>query len=100
MTLALEALPDRAALMSRAADEIAAALMDGIAARGRACAALSGGGTPGPAYERLAAMRLDWTKVTFALVDERCVPQSDPASNEGLLRRTLAPALAVGARLL
>ena len=100
MTLALEALPDRAALMSRAADEIAAALMDGLAARGRACAALSGGATPGPAYERLAAKPLDWPKVTFALVDERCVPLSDPASNEGLLRRTLAPALAAGAHVL
>ncbi len=45
-------------------------------------------------------MGLDWTKVSFALVDERCVPPSDPASNEGLLRRTLAGALAAGAQLI
>ncbi len=42
MTLSFEALPDRAALMQRAAEEIAAALNQGVANRGRACAALSG----------------------------------------------------------
>jgi len=100
VTLAIQAFPDRATLMQRAADEIAAALSEGIRARGAACAALSGGSTPGPAYERLATMRLDWARITFALVDERCVPASDSASNEGLLRHTLAPALAAGATVL
>ena len=100
MRASIEAFPDRATLMVRAAEEIAAALKAGAAARGTACAALSGGSTPAPAYERLAAMALDWPTTTFALVDERCVPPSDPASNEGLIRRTLAPALAMGARVL
>ncbi len=99
MTLTIQAFTDRDTLMGRAADEIAAALKEAIAARGSACAALSGGTTPGSAYERLAAMQLDWPKVTFALVDERCVPPTEPASNEGLLRRTLARALSAGARL-
>jgi 6-phosphogluconolactonase len=100
VTLAIQAFPDRATLMQRAADEIAAALNDGAKARGAACAALSGGSTPGPAYERLAAMRLDWPRITLALVDERCAPVSNPASNEGLIRRTLAPAIAAGAEVL
>jgi 6-phosphogluconolactonase len=99
VTPAIQAFSDRATLMQRAADEIAAGLNHGIKAHGAACAALSGGSTPGPAYERLAAMQLDWPRVTFALVDERCVPPTEPASNEGLLRRTLAPALSAGARL-
>jgi 6-phosphogluconolactonase len=85
--------------MQRVAEEIAAALNEGIRARGAACAALSGGTTPAPAYERLAATQTDWPRVTFALVDERCVPPSEPASNEGLLRRALAHALSAGARL-
>lgn len=85
--------------MQRAADEIAAALNEGIRAHGAACAALSGGSTPGPAYEQLAAKQLDWQRITFALVDERCVAPAEPTSNEGLLRRTLAPALSAGARL-
>jgi 6-phosphogluconolactonase len=99
VTLAIQAFADRASLMQRAAEEIAEALNDGIRVRGRACAALSGGSTPGPAYERLAAMPLDWPRITFALVDERCVPPSQPASNEGMLRRTLATAVSAGARL-
>lgn len=90
----------REAAMRAAAQRMADALSQGIAERGAACAALSGGSTPGPAYEALAALPLDWRKVTFALVDERFVPPSDPASNENLIRTTLAPALAAGANLL
>lgn len=100
MTPALQTFADRPALMRGAADEIADALRQGLRTRESACAALSGGTTPGPAYELLAAMPLDWPRITFALVDERCVPASDPASNEGLLRRALAPAIAAGARVL
>lgn len=96
----MQTYPTRDALMRAAADELEAALRAGIAARGRGAVALSGGSTPEPAYAALAARDLDWTKVTFALVDERCVPPSDPGSNEGMLRRALAPALAKGAALL
>lgn len=90
----------REALMSAAAERIAKALQDATSERGEAVAALSGGGTPEPAYAELATLKLDWPRVTFALVDERFVPPRDPASNEALLRRTLAPALAAGAQLL
>lgn len=90
----------RAALMQAAAERIADALNTGIAERGTGSAALSGGGTPEAAYRALAALRLDWPKVTFLLVDERFVPPSHDASNEGMLRRALTPALAAGARLL
>lgn len=90
----------RDAAMRAAAQRIADALSEGIAERGSAIAALSGGTTPGPAYEALAGLPLDWPKVTFTLVDERFVPPTDPASNEDLIRRTLAPALAAGAKLL
>jgi 6-phosphogluconolactonase len=96
-TAHIRAFSDRGALMQAAADRIAEALVAGIASRGFGATALSGGGTPAPAYELLAKMRLDWGRITFALVDERFVPPDHAASNEGLLRRTLAPALADGA---
>lgn len=86
-------------LMGATASYIADALNAGAAVRGRACAALSGGSTPEPAYEALAAMALEWPGVTFALVDERFVPPDHPASNEAMLRRALAPALRQGAKL-
>jgi 6-phosphogluconolactonase len=90
----------REALMGAAAERIAKALQNGISERGEGVAALSGGGTPEPAYAELAKLKLDWPRVTFGLVDERFVPPSDAASNEALLRRTLSPALAAGAKLL
>jgi 6-phosphogluconolactonase len=86
--------------MGAAASAIAGALTQGLAERGQACAALSGGATPEPAYSALAGMAIDWTKITFLLVDERFVAPLHEASNEGMLRRTLAPALAAGAHLL
>lgn len=90
---------DRDALMRAAADQIENALQAGIESHGAACAALSGGSTPEPAYALLAARDLDWPRVTFALVDERCVPPDHPASNEAMLRRALSRALDKGARL-
>lgn len=96
---ALSVFPTRDALMEAAALRIAEALTQGITLRGNACAALSGGATPAPAYRKLAALKLDWRHVTFALVDERFVAPEHEASNEGLLRRELAPALAQGAKL-
>jgi len=99
MSAAPIVFPTRAALMQAAADEIAAALRAGLRARGQACAALSGGSTPEPAYALLARQALDWPKIAFALVDERYVPPAHAASNEGMLRRALAPALAQGAQL-
>lgn len=86
-------------LMQATADRIADALQYAIGARGAACVALSGGSTPAPAYAALAALPLDWEKITLALVDERFVPPTHNASNEGLIRRTFAPALAAGATI-
>lgn len=92
--------PTRAALMAAVAEFIADALQTALAERGAACAALSGGSTPEPAYALLAARDLDWPRITFVLVDERFAPPEHEASNERMLRRALAPALAKGARLL
>lgn len=90
----------REALMQATAERIAEALNLGITQRGAACAALSGGGTPEPAYRTLASLPVDWCKITFLLVDERFLPPNHEASNEGMLRKALASALAAGARLL
>ncbi|HYD87746.1 MAG TPA: 6-phosphogluconolactonase [Vitreimonas sp.] len=92
------AFADRPALMQAAAERMARAANDAIAARGSACLALSGGSTPEPAYRALAAMKLDWLKITLALVDERFVPPSDNASNEKLVQRAFEPVFAQGAQ--
>ncbi len=69
----------------RIADEIALALTRSP----RASLALSGGSTPGPAYERLAGLAVAWDRVDLFLADERCVPPDDPRSNHRLVRERL-----------
>lgn len=93
------AFESRDALMHAAADRIATALKNGIATRGAACAALSGGSTPAPAYEKLSECDVDWTRATFALVDERLAPPTSGDSNQGLLVRTLGGPLSKGAKI-
>ena len=50
---------------------------------------LTGGSTPRPAYERLAATAIDWSGCTVWFSDERCVPPADARSNYGMVRDTL-----------
>ncbi|HVE12918.1 MAG TPA: 6-phosphogluconolactonase [Elusimicrobiota bacterium] len=62
-------------------------------ARGRFVLALSGGSTPRPLHETLAAApfvsRMPWDKTVLFWGDERCVPPADPASNYAMARQTL-----------
>ena len=50
-----------------------------------------GGSTPVPILERLAAMDLDWRRVTVWPGDDRQVPEDHPASNTGKIRALLEP---------
>ncbi|MDT0558057.1 6-phosphogluconolactonase [Ichthyenterobacterium sp. W332] len=43
--------------------------------------ALSGGSSPLPIYELLSTYKLDWKRISFYLVDERCVPLKSEQSN-------------------
>jgi 6-phosphogluconolactonase len=71
----------------KAADRVAAMLAD--AARAGAEIALTGGSTPGRAYELAAELEPDWSRAGVWWGDERCVPPDDDRSNFGLARRTL-----------
>jgi 6-phosphogluconolactonase len=50
---------------------------------------LTGGSTPGEAYEQAARLEPDWSKVTLWWGDDRCVPPDDERSNYRLARETL-----------
>ena len=56
---------------------------------------LPGGSTPPPILRALAALSeaspLDWRRISVWPGDDRAVPPSHPASNEGMLRRLLEP---------
>ncbi len=51
-----------------------------------------GGSTPFPILERLAAMPLDWRRLTIWPGDDREVPEDHPASNTGRIRALMEPA--------
>jgi 6-phosphogluconolactonase len=59
---------------------------------------LTGGTTPGRAYELAAELRGDWSEVQLWWGDERCVPPKHEWSNYGLARRTLLERIAVQPR--
>ncbi len=80
---------DNQALAVALAEQLAARLREGIAERGRALLAVSGGSTPRHLFERLSREALDWSKVQVTLVDERWVPESNERSNAGMLKATL-----------
>jgi 6-phosphogluconolactonase len=63
-------------------------LLAGAAARGESIV-LTGGSTPGRAYEHAAALQSDWSDASVWWGDERCVPPDDERSNFGLAKRTL-----------
>lgn len=50
---------------------------------------LTGGSTPGRAYERAAALQPDWGRVDLWWGDERAVPPDDERSNYRLAKETL-----------
>ncbi|GGC98481.1 6-phosphogluconolactonase [Halopseudomonas salina] len=73
---------------------IADALADAIGQRGIARLAVSGGRSPEAFLRCLDEQPVDWAQVAITLVDERWVPESDAASNAGMLRRCMPSALA------
>lgn len=89
---------DLSSCANAAARTLSDALKEGIAARGAASIAVSGGRTPETVLPALALAKLEWSKVTVTLIDERWVAPNHADSNEGLARRTLLTAAAGAAR--
>lgn len=80
---------DADAMASKLAAEVAAALEEAIAARGRAGLAVPGGSTPEAFLTDLGRAPIEWERVGVTLTDERWVPVSDARSNQGMVARTL-----------
>jgi 6-phosphogluconolactonase len=94
----LTVFPDRAQAAAAATERLEAALRHRLDRDGKATLAVSGGTTPEPVFHALAERPLPWEHISVTLTDERCVPAEDPASNEGLLRRSLLQGPAGAAR--
>ena len=72
-----------------AAGVIHGELSSRLAVAATASLALSGGSSPGPMVDRLAASELDWDRIEVFQVDERVAPDGDPARNLTGLRARL-----------
>ncbi|RYD57250.1 MAG: 6-phosphogluconolactonase [Sphingomonadales bacterium] len=73
------------------AGDIGFIIESAIDARGGAVIALAGGKTPLPVYEKLAAAKIDWKRVTIVPGDDRLVPLGDPLSNVTAIGKVFIP---------
>lgn len=87
------------ALAEGLAAGIAAVLAGGIATRGEAILAVSGGSTPKRLFQILSQAEIDWSRVSVLLVDERYVPATHERSNTRLVRENLLQNRASKARI-
>ncbi len=94
----IESYPTRAEASQAAARALQDRLQDDLGTQARASLVLSGGSTPLSCLETLSQAELDWGRVEVTLTDEREVAVTDPASNEGMLRRHFFVGPAAAAR--
>ncbi len=78
--------PDAEMMMMDLADKLASELSSALRANDTASLAVPGGTTPGPIFDSLCAVDLDWSRVQVMLTDERWVPETSERSNTRLLR--------------
>jgi len=79
----------RECLAQQLAEAAAEALRSDLTDRERALLVVSGGSTPVPFFQALAAVDLPWARVDVTLADERWVPEDAADSNARLVREHL-----------
>lgn len=91
---------DREMLALDLANLIAGELRTALSQSDSATLAVPGGTSPGPVFDDLCAVDLDWDRVNVMLTDERWVPEDSDRSNTRLLRERLLTDKAAAANLL
>ncbi|NEX44904.1 6-phosphogluconolactonase [Pseudotabrizicola algicola] len=91
--------PDAEMMYLALAKQIASELGGFLRRDGRASLCVPGGTTPGPVFDTLSGVDLDWANVAVFLNDERWVPESSPRSNTRLLRERLLRGPAAASQL-
>ncbi|WP_103333401.1 6-phosphogluconolactonase [Pseudotabrizicola formosa] len=81
--------PDAEMMYLALAKQMASELGAFLRRDGHASLCVPGGTTPGPVFDTLSGVELDWPNVAVFLNDERWVPESNPRSNTRLLRERL-----------
>jgi 6-phosphogluconolactonase len=81
--------PDRELMMFSLADTLASELATALRMNPTASLCVPGGTTPGPVFDVLSGVKLDWDRVIVFLNDERWVPETSDRSNGRLLKARL-----------
>ena len=91
--------PDRELMMLRLAQRLASELGESLRGADQATLSVPGGTTPGPVFDTLSGVDLEWSKVAVVLNDERWVSEDSPRSNTRLVRERLLVGRAADATL-
>lgn len=81
--------PDRDMMMFALADQLASDLNTALRQNDRASFSVPGGTSPGPVFDLLSGLTLEWDRITVFPSDERWVPEDDLRSNARLIRQRL-----------
>lgn len=92
--------PDSEMMAMDLANVLAGELRSALRGKERVTFVVPGGSTPGPIFDILSGVPLDWDRVNIMLSDERWVPENSPRSNTGLLRKRLLVDKAAAATLI
>lgn len=95
----LQTYPDRDLMMMAVADKITSELSQTLRGADRASLCVPGGTTPGPIFDILTGVDLEWDRISVFLNDERWVGEDSPRSNTRLLRQRLLQGRAAAATL-
>lgn len=91
---------DRDMMSLAVARALVSDLRAALTRRDRAVLVVPGGGTPGPVFDLLGGLDLDWDRIDILPTDERWVSPDDPRSNARLIRSRLMTDGAAAARMI
>ncbi|RUO20874.1 6-phosphogluconolactonase [Aliidiomarina iranensis] len=89
MTLKIHKFANNEALVAQLTQQVSDILTTAVQERGHGYLVVSGGRTPVSFFQQLAQQPLPWQNISILLADERWLPVSHEASNEGLVRQYL-----------
>ena len=89
---------DRNLLAIKLSENLSKDIQVALSHRDRVSVVVPGGTTPGPVFDKLCRVDLDWARVNIILSDERWVPETCGRSNSKLLRQRLLVEKASAAR--
>jgi 6-phosphogluconolactonase len=96
--MSLVEYPDADLMMMDLADTLSSELKSALLTHDHVTFAVPGGTTPGPVFDTLSSVRLDWDRVTVLPTDERWVDDQSERSNARLIRSRLVTGAAARAR--